>query len=646
MVEVATLTGWDIAVIVLYFVIVLGVGLFATIRANRGSTEGFFLAGKSMTFIPIAGSIFATNVGAPMFVGLAGSAAALGIAPVMFEWHATYILILLGWVFVPIYIASATTTMPEYLGKRFGGVRLRVYNSIVQLVMMALTGISGEIYAGGLFIRQILGWNMYLSVLLILAVTSIYTIGGGLTAVIYTDTLQSGILIVGAAILAGLSITKVGGWEGMFQQFPGAAANYSYVNRALYGNTTCGFPPDDYMHIFRGVDSGYPWPGLTFGLTILATHYFCTNQVIVQRCLSAKNITHAKASTVVASYLKILPFFLFVTPGMVSRILYPQEIGCADPDHCNEVCGNPAGCTNIAYPLLVLRVMPTGLRGLMLAAMLAALMSSLTSIFNSSSTLFTMDIWQRVRPRASQNELVLTGRIFSAIMIGLSVAWLPILQLIQGSQLWNYLQSISSYINPPWVAVFLLGMFWPRCNEQGAFWGLMAGLIAGVIRMGIHFSFPEPSCAAGVEDTRPAIFKDVHYLHFAMILFAISFIVIVSVSLLTEPRPKRKLHRLTWSTRMDKEEPELSSDEEAEEEEELTKKDPEAPEDLSKARKVYNFICGIEPEQTKTKLSKEAAAAIRAEMTDIAETPFLSNIMNINAIIAIAVTCFLIGFFA
>lgn len=641
--ETANLDGWDIATICIYFGVVMMVGIIVTVRAQRGTSKGFFLAGRSMTFLPIAGSIFATNMGAPTLVGLAGSAADVGFAPVMFEWHATYMLVLLGWIFVPIYIASGTFTMPEYLKKRFGGKRLRVYYAIVQLTLIILSGVSAEIYAGALFIQQILGWNLYLSMILILGITAIYTIGGGLAAVIYTDALQTVILIIGCATLTGIGMSRVGGYEGLTEQYKLAAANTSFLQQSLYQNISCGFTPDDSLNIFRGLDSEYPWPGLTFGLTLLATYFFCTNQVIVQRNLAAKNVSHSKAACVLASYLKILPFFLFVWPGMVSRILYPEEIGCTDPDLCYEICENRQGCSNLAYPLLVLREMPSGLRGLMLAALLAALMSSLTSMFNSASTIFTVDIYRLIRKQAGDRETVTVGRVFGLFMILVSLAWMPVLQAVQGARLFDYLQAVSSYITPPWVVVFILGMFWPRCSERGAWWGLMAGLAIGVARMGLGVAYSTPICGIPEEDNRPNVLSKVHYLHFAIILAVCSFIVVVAVSYLTPPRAKKQLHKVTWWTRKDEQEPDLT-DTDDERVDDVPEKDPNAPEP-SKGKKIYNSICGFNTEPP-PKLTKEEEATMRKAQTNIDEDPFWSKVCDINAVIAISLTCFVIGFYA
>jgi sodium/glucose cotransporter 9 len=642
--EFVSLEVWDIVIIVVYFVFVMAVGIFATVRANRNTAEGFFLAGRSMTFIPLAGSIYASNIGASMFVGLAGSAAAFGYAPVMFEWHATYTLVLLGWIFVPIYIASGTMTMPEYLQKRFGRKRIRVYYAIIQLIWTAISGISGEIYAGTLFFQQLLGWNIYLSTIVILAITAVYTLGGGLAAVIYTDTVQSGILIIGAMVVSIIALVEIGGYEQMVNQFLGAASNETYLGQALYHNRSCGFPPADSFHIFRGMDSNYPWPGLVFGLTLLATYYWCTNQVIVQRNLSAKTVLHSKAACVVASYLKLLPFFIFVLPGMISRILYPDRIACSSPEECKRVCDNPAGCTNIAYPVLVLTLLPVGVKGLMLAAMLSALMSSLTSQFNSSSSVFVMDLWLYCRKKASQFEIVLVGRLFGLLMIVVSILWLPVIQAIQGGSLWDYLQSVSSYITPPWVVAFVLGMFWSRLTEEGTWWGLMAGLVTGIVRMGVEFSYSVPKCGSGDVDTRPSIITKVHYLMFAIILCSVAFIVMVAISIVTPPRRKNQLHRVLWWTRHDEEIPDLTdySDNESSCDEEEREKSHKKP---GCVRKAYNVVCGA-TDIIPPKMTAEQKAAHQKAMTNIEEDPIWARVCDINGLAAVAATCFIIGFYA
>ncbi|XP_006908491.1 sodium/glucose cotransporter 5 isoform X4 [Pteropus alecto] len=495
----------DIIVIVVYFALNVAVGIWASCRASRNTVTGYFLASRDMTWWPIGASLFASSEGSGLFIGLAGSGAAGGLAVAGFEWNATYVLLALAWVFVPIYISSEIVTMPEYIEKRYGGQRIRMYLSVLSLLMSVFTKISIDLYAGALFVHICLGWNFYLSTILVLIITALYTIAGGLAAVIYTDALQTIIMVVGAVILTIKAFNQIGGYEQL------AAAYARAVPSKTITNATCHLPRADAMHMFRDPYTGdLPWTGMTFGLTIMATWYWCTDQVIVQRSLSARNLNHAKAGSVLASYLKMLPMGLIIMPGMISRALFP------------------------------------GLRGLMIAVMMAALMSSLTSIFNSSSTLFTMDIWRKLRPCAGERELLLVGRLVIVVLIGVSVAWIPVLQGSNSGQLFIYMQSVTSSLAPPVTAVFILGIFWQRANEQGAFWGLMAGLVVGALRLVLEFLNPALPC--GNPDTRPAILSSIHYLHFAVALFVFSGAVVVAGSLLTPPPQCAQIQSLTWWT--------------------------------------------------------------------------------------------------
>uniref|UniRef100_A0A8C5V5Z3 Sodium/mannose cotransporter SLC5A10 n=1 Tax=Microcebus murinus TaxID=30608 RepID=A0A8C5V5Z3_MICMU len=506
-----------------------------------------------MTWWPIGASLFASSEGSGLFIGLAGSGAAGGLAVAGFEWNATYVLLALAWVFVPIYLSSEIVTLPEYIQKRYGGQRIRVYLSVLSLLMSVFTKISLDLYAGALFVHICLGWNFYLSTILTLVITALYTIA---------------------------AFEHIGGYGQL------EAAYAQAVPSRTIANTTCHLPRADAMHMFRDAHTGdLPWPGMTFGLTIMATWYWCTDQVIVQRSLSARDLNHARGGSILASYLKMLPMGLIIMPGMISRALFPgrtDDVGCVVPSECLRACGAEVGCSNIAYPKLVMELMPIGLRGLMIAVMMAALMSSLTSIFNSSSTLFTMDIWRRLRPRAGERELLLVGRscppsparplltpspsdrggggglqrvggdsarcrrLVIVVLIGVSVAWIPVLQGSNSGQLFTYMQSVTSSLAPPITAVFILGIFWRRANEQGAFWGLIVGLVVGATRLVLEFLHPAPPC--GEPDTRPALLESIHYLHFAAVLFVLSGAIVVAGSLLTPPPQGAQIENLTWWT--------------------------------------------------------------------------------------------------
>ncbi|RXN38396.1 sodium glucose cotransporter 1 [Labeo rohita] len=398
--------------------------LKAMVRTNRATVGGFFLAGRSMVWWPIGASLFASNIGSGHFVGIAGTGAAAGIAIGGFEWNALVVVIILGWLFVPIYIKAGVVTMPEYLKKRFGGQRIRIYLSVLSLFLYVFTKISADMFAGAIFINQALGLNIYLAVIILLLITALYTVTGGLAAVIYTDTLQTIIMVVGSFILMGFAFNQVGGYENLQDLYMNATPSVLGVNIS----EKCYTPRADSFHIFRDPIKGdLPWPGLIFGLTIQAAWYWCTDQVIVQRCLSAKNLSHVKAGCILCGYLKLLPMFLMVFPGMISRVLYTDAIACVDPAECDYHCGTSVGCTNIAYPKLVVELMPNGLRGLMLSVMLASLMSSLTSIFNSASTLFTMDIYTKIRPKAKEKELMIAGR---CVCVSLCLCWILIFYLV------------------------------------------------------------------------------------------------------------------------------------------------------------------------------------------------------------------------
>uniref|UniRef100_A0A8D1FLH5 Solute carrier family 5 member 9 n=1 Tax=Sus scrofa TaxID=9823 RepID=A0A8D1FLH5_PIG len=635
-----SLHAYDIAVLVVYFVFVIAVGVWSSIRASRGTVGGYFLAGRSMSWWPIGASLMSSNVGSGLFIGLAGTGAAGGLAVGGFEWNtskarpggphqrsrrtetrplATWLLLALGWIFVPVYIAAGVVTMPQYLKKRFGGQRIQVYMSVLSLILYIFTKISTDLFSGALFIQMALGWNLYLSTAILLVVTAVYTITGGLMAVIYTDALQTVIMVGGALVLMFLGFQEVGWYPGLEQRYQQAIPNVTVPN------TTCHLPRPDAFHMLRDpVNGDIPWPGLIFGLTVLATWCWCTDQVIVQRSLSAKSLSHAKGGSVLGGYLKVLPMFFIVMPGMISRALYP------------------------------------GLRGLMVAVIMAALMSSLTSIFNSSSTLFTIDVWQRFRKKATEQELMVVGRVFVVLLAVLSILWIPVIQRSNSGQLFIYIQSITSYLAPPITALFLLAIFCKRVTEPGAFWGLLFGLAVGAVRMVLEFCFPAPAC--GEADRRPAVLKDFHYLYFALLLCGLTALVIVAVSLCTTPIPEEKLARLTWWTRH---QPCLELEKEAQENTAGTAAVPssEGPaeaggagdpsqglEQLGAPRRswgqlLWGWLCGLSgtPEQV---LSPAEQAALEQKLSSIEEQPLWRSVCNINAVLLLAVNIFLWGYFA
>ncbi|KAM8825207.1 sodium/myo-inositol cotransporter 2 [Synchiropus picturatus] len=653
-----TLTAVDIVVLVIYFLLVLAVGFWSMWRTKRSTVDGYFLAGKSMTWWPVGASLFASNIGSGHFIGMAGSGAAAGIGAIAYEWNGMLMVLLLGWLFLPIYIASGVTTMPEYLQKRFGGRRTQLFITVLSLFIYIFTKISVDMYAGALFIQLALQWNIYLAVILLLAVTALYTVAGGLAAVIYTDAAQTAIMLVGALTLMGFSFAEVGGWNAMITGY------FDAIPAVRYPNSTCGIPREDSFHIFRDpVDSDLPWPGVLIGMSVPSMWYWCSDQVIVQRSLAAKTLTHAKGGSLLAAYLKIIPFFAVMLPGMISRILFTDDVACADPDLCKEICGNPVGCSDTAYARLVMELLPAGLRGLMMAVMIAALMSSLTSIFNSASTIFTMDLWMTFRSRASEWELMIVGRVFVLVLVCVSVLWIPIVQASQGGQLFIYIQSISTFLQPPVSIIFLMGCFWKRTNEKGAFWGLTLGLLVGCIRMLLDFIYPVPPCYE--VDDRPAVLKYVHYLYFSIILSVITLIIVVTVSLATEePRPEQ-ISRLTWFTRNDPVVPKsdvfsVETSQAMELEHSQTDLDylgnserekhpwTDSADSLSSEKKrsrlvtALYWLCGME----RKKEGVSEAPPPPAVVCTLEEDPRHRLIVNVNLLICLCVTVFIIGYWA
>jgi len=671
------ITWPDYLVIVAYFAFVLAVGLFSSWKSNRDSVEGYFLSSRSMSFIPVGASLFASNIGSGHFIGLAGSGAASGIGVSAFELTAIFYLMMLGWWFVPVYMASEVFTMPEYLKKRFGGKRIQIYLSVLALLLYVFTKISADLFAGALFVTQatqIEGeYAIYIAILILLGIACLFTVAGGLSAVIWTDFVQTILMIIGAFILTAIGFRETGGYEKLVEGFFNAVA----TNRSLQvpsdpDSGLCGGVPDNAMHLIRSPSSDLPWTGMLFGLAVNSIWYWCSDQVIVQRSLASKDMIHAKGATVLAGYLKLLPLWIMVFPGMAARVLFPDEVGCATPEDCMRVCNSRAGCTNLAFVKLVNEKMPVGVRGLMLAVMLAALMSSLTSIFNSSSTIFTLDIYTKIRKGAGEAELLIAGRVFVLFLVVISIIWIPIVNAAQGSQLFVYIQSITSYLAPPICAVYLLAIFWPRCNEPGAFWGLMSGLAVGLLRFGLEFGYAKPPC--GSDDPKPpdwwySLIDNLHYLHFGFILWIITGIVTILVSLVTEPIPGKYLHRLTFWSRHSTE-VRLELDKLGKEHEDNYKETKNAnadtaatagtakePREVPAWRKVINFLCGIgssggdramnvEGDGTSNKVEKTPELKAREAAEFLDEDQWWKRFTNVNAVLLMSITCFFIAFYA
>lgn len=486
----------DYGFVALYFILVAGIGVWSS-RKSLDSSNSYFLGGRSIGWMAIGASLFSSNISAEHFIGLAGTGAESGLAVGQFEWLACFILLLLGWLFVPFYLKTGVFTMPEFLEQRYNA-HCRTYLSAISLIAYIFTKVSVAVYAGALVLKTIMGWDMYTGAIILVVATGIYTMFGGLRAVIYTDFFQAGVLIIGGVVLTGLAIMKVGGWGVMTSQVPSEFFNLWKV----------ASHPD------------FPWTGILFGAPILGIWYWCTDQMIVQRTLAANNVEEARRATVFAGFLKILPVFILVLPGVAGHILYPN----IKPD--------------TMYATMVNELLPIGIKGLVVAALLAALMSSLSAVFNSSSTLIVMDFYKKWYPQATEKRLVLMGQIATVVLVVAGLLWIPFIGMMS-NQLYIYLQSVQAYISPPIAAIFLLGILWKRVNGKGALAALLSGFILGAARfvceLGVKAQW------AGFDVQAIQYFATINFLHFAIILFAISVFVTVVVSLVTAPPQPEKL---------------------------------------------------------------------------------------------------------
>ena len=496
------LQALDWVLLALYFAVILGIAWWV-IRKKQESPTDYFLAGRHVGWFVIGASVFASNIGSEHIVGLAGTAAKSGVAMAHYELHAWCIL-LLGWVFVPFYMRTKVFTMPEFLERRYSPTA-RWFLSIISLVAYVLTKVSVTVYAGAVVFQTLMGIDFWTGALITVILTGIYTVLGGLRAVVYTEALQAFILILGSVVVLFMGLKAIGGWDNLV-----AVAGSDHLNL---------FPPLS--------DPDFPWLGLLLGAPIVGIWYWCTDQCIVQRVLAAKNEQQARRGSIFAAFLKLLPFWIFFIPGITAYALAKTgqlELGAADQ----------------AFPTLVKTLLPVGLRGLVVGGLLAALMSSLAAVFNSCSTLFTMDIYKKIRPEADEKRLVRVGRIATGAVVVSGIAWIPLMKFISG-ELYHYLQSVQSYLAPPITAVFLLGVFWKRINAKGANAALFGGFIIGMLRLIAELSKAHLS---GWLYT----FADVNFLYFCVYLFLTCIAIMVVVSLLSSAPLVDKIRGLTYAT--------------------------------------------------------------------------------------------------
>jgi len=473
----------DFLALLVYFVAVLGVTIYANRTIGSDSSKDYFLAGGHVHWWAIGFSLFASNLGTDHLVGLAGSGAAGGLAVVNYEFSACSVLLVLGWVFVPYYLAVNVCTVPEFLEKRFSH-SMRNFFTWLTILSTILTKITVTIFAGAVVLEELLGWNIYVSSIALLSLTTVYTVLGGLAAVVYSEVLQSIILIVGSIALLYFGITAAGGWEGLREALP-----ESHFRLLM---------PSDHPDL--------PWLGVLLGMPINSVWYWCTDQVMVQRVLCADTPKSAQEGCLFAGWLKLLPMYIMVLPGLVAAALFPDEI---------------KENSNAAYALLVTRLLPEGWVGIMVAVIISSFMAALASCFNSCSTLFTMDIYKNFRPDADEAQLVLAGRIFTALTALVSVAWLP---MIEGAhdQLFLYIQSMQVIWAPPIAVMFIGARFLPDMHSFEAWMTLAFGLSFGIVFWVLKNLVPRDHLN-GVDCGWIA---DFNILHYAIVSFCLSFIVL------------------------------------------------------------------------------------------------------------------------
>ena len=487
-------------------------------RMKEDTSSDYFLAGRDAGWIAIGASIFASNIGSEHLVGLAGAGASSGMAMAHWEMHGWLILVL-GWLFVPFYARSGVFTMPEFLERRYNSAS-RSLLSIISLVSYVLTKVAVTVYAGGVVFKEVFGieslWGIdffWIGAIGLVVITGIYTTIGGMKSVLYTSVLQTPVLLIGSITIVIVGLIKVGGW-GELQAICGA-------NLTDHG--------DSMMSLVRSPrDAEFPWTGVFLGSAIIGFWYWCTDQFIVQRVLSGRNETQSRRGAIFGAYLKLTPVFIFLVPGLIAFAL--NEKGMIDLTDSDS-----------AFPLLVKELLPIGLKGVVVGGLLAALMSSLAALFNSSAALFTVDFYKKYKPDASEKHLVYVGRIATAVIVVLGIAWIPVMKGI-GKVLYEYLQDVQSLLAPGIASVFLLGVFWKRATPAAGLAGLATGFVLGMVRLAFNVfgdALPEGTWYY-------AIWVAPNWLHYEIYLFGLCLLVIFVVSFFTERASAEKLVGLTY----------------------------------------------------------------------------------------------------
>ena len=523
----------DWIVIGVFCFALIGIVLWVVSQKSNNSAD-YFLGGKDATWIAIGASIFASNIGSEHLIGLAGAGASSGMAMAHWEIQGWMILIL-GWVFVPFYTRSMVYTMPEFLEKRYNK-ESRTILSVISLISYVLTKVAVTVYAGGLVFQQVFGikelWGIdffWIAAIGLVVITALYTIFGGMKSVLYTSVLQTPILLLGSLIILVLGLKELGGWDEMMSICGAVTVNdYSNTMTELIRNNN---------------DPNFPWLGALVGSAIIGFWYWCTDQCIVQRVLSGKDEKEARRGTIFGAYLKLLPVFLFLIPGMIAFALHQKYVGVGAEGFLPLLNGNPNA--DAAFPTLVAKLLPAGVKGLVVCGILAALMSSLASLFNSSAMLFTIDFYKRFKPETPEKTLVVIGQIATVVIVILGILWIPIMRSV-GDVLYTYLQDVQSVLAPGIAAAFLLGITWKRTSAKGGMWGLIAGMVIGLTRLGAKVYYSNVEGAA--DSMFKYLFYDLNWLFFCGWMFLFCIVVVIIVSMFTEAPSEDKIKGLVFGT--------------------------------------------------------------------------------------------------
>jgi len=545
-----TFTTLDWVAIGVYFAILFGIVWWVVLR-SKDTVDDYFLAGRNLGWFVIGASIFTSNIGSEHVVGLAGSGATDGVAMAHYELHA-WCLLILGWIMVPFFSRSMVYTMPEFLERRFSPTARWVL-SMISLIAYVFTKIAVGIFAGGIVFSALLpeisfmGLNSFwIGSILVIVLTGLYTILGGMRAMSYTATAQAIILVIGSLLVTYFGLRALGGW-GELKAVCGSDMFNLWKPLVPEGVEGTWQPVKESARMAWYFNDNYPWLGMLFCAPIIGLWYWCTDQYIVQRVLTAPNEKEARRGSICAAFFKLLPVFLFIIPGMICFALAESgripEIQQAMFDANGDIIRDES---QKAFPMLVMTVLPTGVRGIVVAGLLAALMSSLSGVFTASSTLFTMDFYSKLRPNASQHKLVWTGRIAMTVMVLIGLLWIPVIQ--GGKGLYDYLQGVQSYLAPPIFVVFFLGVFFKRLNAKGCLSALIVGFALGLIRMGIDTPVKLLQDFSYTEGSFLWVMNNIFFQYYSLFIFIVCIIVMVVVSYMTSPPSYEKINGLTYGT--------------------------------------------------------------------------------------------------